>query len=118
MPATRSSSPEGPALQLLNHPARRLPSGLGALSYNPGVTTTRPQKIGELRSTISGVENEPLYSPANVDVEYERDLGDPGRFPFTRGVYESMYRGRLWTMRQFAGFGTAEDTNERFRYLF
>ena len=71
----------------------------------------------ELRSTISGIENEPLYSPENVQVDYERDLGDPGGFPFTRGVYGSMYRGRLWTMRQFAGFGTAEETNERFRYL-
>ena len=46
-----------------------------------------------------------------------RDLGSPGEFPFTRGVYPSMYRGRLWTMRQFAGFGTAAETNERFRYL-
>ena len=46
-----------------------------------------------------------------------RNIGSPGEFPFTRGVYPSMYRGRLWTMRQFAGFGTAEETNERFRYL-
>ncbi len=53
----------------------------------------------------------------NVEIDYERDLGRPGEFPFTRGVYPSMYRGRLWTMRQFAGFGTAEETNERFRYL-
>jgi methylmalonyl-CoA mutase N-terminal domain/subunit len=52
-----------------------------------------------------------------VEVDYERDLGYPGVFPFTRGVYPSMYRGRLWTMRQFAGFGTAQETNERFRYL-
>src|SRR5262249_60137358 len=57
------------------------------------------------------------YSPGNVEVEYERDLGAPGAYPFTRGVYPSMYRGRLWTMRQFAGFGTAAETNERFRYL-
>ena len=71
---------------------------------------------GELRSTISGVENEPLYGP-DPGLEYERDLGAPGEFPFTRGVYPSMYRGRLWTMRQFAGFGTAAETNERFRYL-
>src|SRR5581483_3126492 len=78
---------------------------------------TRPQGTGELRSTISGVENEPLYSPETVEIDVERDLGRPGAFPFTRGVYESMYRGRLWTMRQFAGFGTAEETNERFRYL-
>src|SRR3954451_15769762 len=75
------------------------------------------EREGELFSTISGVENEALYSPGNVDVDYERDLGYPGVYPFTRGVYPSMYRGRLWTMRQFAGFGTAEETNERFRYL-
>ncbi len=77
----------------------------------------RRSRREELRSTISGIENEPLYSPENVEVDYARDLGDPGAFPFTRGVYETMYRGRLWTMRQFAGFGTAEETNERFRYL-
>jgi methylmalonyl-CoA mutase N-terminal domain/subunit len=76
-----------------------------------------PERGGELFSTISGVENEPLYSPENVEVEYRRALGRPGEFPFTRGVYPSMYRGRLWTMRQFAGFGTAAETNERFRYL-
>ena len=76
-----------------------------------------PEREGELFSTISGVENEPLYSPENVDLDYERDLGWPGAYPFTRGVYPSMYRGRLWTMRQFAGFGTAEETNVRFRYL-
>jgi methylmalonyl-CoA mutase, N-terminal domain len=77
----------------------------------------KPERRGELFSTISGLENEPLYSPDNVDVDYQRDLGYPGTYPFTRGVYPSMYRGRLWTMRQFAGFGTAEETNERFRYL-
>jgi len=76
-----------------------------------------PERGGELFSTISGVENEPVYSPESVDVDFERDLGWPGEFPFTRGVYHSMYRGRLWTMRQFAGFGTAAETNERFRYL-
>jgi methylmalonyl-CoA mutase, N-terminal domain len=76
-----------------------------------------PEREGELFSTISGVENEPLYSPDNVELDYERDLGWPGAYPFTRGVYPSMYRGRLWTMRQFAGFGTAEETNARFRYL-
>jgi methylmalonyl-CoA mutase N-terminal domain/subunit len=76
-----------------------------------------PERQGELFSTISGVENEPLSSPENVEIDYESDLGWPGAFPFTRGVYPSMYRGRLWTMRQFAGFGTAEETNARFRYL-
>jgi methylmalonyl-CoA mutase N-terminal domain/subunit len=70
-----------------------------------------------LTTTISGLPNEPLYTPDNVEVDYERDLGWPGVYPYTRGVYPSMYRGRLWTMRQFAGFGTAEETNARFRYL-
>ena len=77
----------------------------------------KPEREGELFSTISGVENEPLYSPGSGQVDYDGDLGYPGVFPFTRGVYPSMYRGRLWTMRQFAGFGTAAETNERFRYL-
>jgi methylmalonyl-CoA mutase N-terminal domain/subunit len=76
-----------------------------------------PERVGELFSTISGVEVDPLYTAESVDIEPGRDLGVPGAFPFTRGVYPSMYRGRLWTMRQFAGFGTAAETNERFRYL-
>jgi methylmalonyl-CoA mutase N-terminal domain/subunit len=76
-----------------------------------------PERRGELFTTISGLENEPLYTPDNVSIGYERDLGYPGVYPFTRGVYPSMYRGKLWTMRQFAGFGTAEETNARFRYL-
>jgi methylmalonyl-CoA mutase N-terminal domain/subunit len=76
-----------------------------------------PEREGELSSTISGLENEPLYTPDAVEIDYDRDVGYPGVYPFTRGVYPSMYRGKLWTMRQFAGFGTAEDTNERFRYL-
>jgi methylmalonyl-CoA mutase N-terminal domain/subunit len=77
----------------------------------------KPEREGELFSTISGLENEPLYTPDNAAIDYERDLGYPGVYPFTRGVYPSMYRGKLWTMRQFAGFGTAEETNARFRYL-
>ncbi len=76
-----------------------------------------PERTDELFSTISGVETEPLSAPDNTDFDYARDLGYPGEYPFTRGVYPSMYRGRLWTMRQFAGFGTAEETNARFRYL-
>ncbi len=77
----------------------------------------KPERDGELFSTISGLENDPLYTPDNVEIDYDRDLGYPGVYPFTRGVYPSMYRGKLWTMRQFAGFGTAEETNARFRYL-
>jgi methylmalonyl-CoA mutase N-terminal domain/subunit len=71
-----------------------------------------------LFTTISGQEVKPLYTPEDLaDTDPDRDIGYPGEYPFTRGVYPSMYRGRLWTMRQFAGFGTAEETNERFRYL-
>jgi methylmalonyl-CoA mutase, N-terminal domain len=76
-----------------------------------------PVRDDELFTSISGAEVEPLATPAKAGIDYERDLGYPGSFPFTRGVYPTMYRGRLWTMRQFAGFGTAEETNERFRYL-
>jgi methylmalonyl-CoA mutase, N-terminal domain len=68
-------------------------------------------------STVSDLEIEPLYTPEDVKGGYESALGNPGEFPYTRGVYESMYRGRLWTMRQFAGFGLAEDTNRRFHFL-
>lgn len=69
-------------------------------------------------TTISDRPVEPLYTPEDIaDFSYDSHLGYPGEYPFTRGVYPSMYRGKLWTMRQFAGFGTAEDTNERFRFL-
>jgi methylmalonyl-CoA mutase, N-terminal domain len=66
-------------------------------------------------TTLSGEPVRPLYTDADLPAPAE--IGLPGEYPFTRGVYPSMYRGRLWTMRQFAGFGTAEETNERFRYL-
>jgi methylmalonyl-CoA mutase, N-terminal domain len=91
--------------------------GTGTEGWRKELYDAKPERQGELFSTISGVENEPLYTPDNVEIDYERELGFPGLYPFTRGVYPSMYRGRLWTMRQFAGFGTAEETNERFRYL-
>ena len=69
-------------------------------------------------TTISGSELEPLYTPEDVEgLDYERDLGYPGCYPYTRGIHPTMYRGRLWTMRQFSGFGTAEDTNRRYKFL-
>jgi methylmalonyl-CoA mutase N-terminal domain/subunit len=85
--------------------------------WRENVYNRAPERSDELFSTISGIEPEPLYTPENADFDHARDLGYPGEYPFTRGVYPSMYRGRLWTMRQFAGFGTAEETNARFRYL-
>jgi methylmalonyl-CoA mutase, N-terminal domain len=95
---------------------------------------TTPQRTGDLErweretfgrtperdapfSTISGEPIKPLYTEADLPHDAEASIGYPGEFPYTRGVYGSMYRGRLWTMRQFAGFGTAQETNRRFRYL-
>ena len=76
-----------------------------------------PERAREFR-TVSGHPIRRLYTPADLaDFDYTRDLGFPGLSPFTRGVYPSMYRGRLWTMRMFAGHGTPEETNQRFRYL-
>ncbi len=107
----------------------------GVISYAPTLArvATRP-RIGDLErweretfgrtperdapfSTISGELVAPLYTEEDLPADPEASIGLPGEFPFTRGVYGSMYRGRLWTMRQFAGFGTAAETNRRFRYL-
>lgn len=82
--------------------------------------STYPRSADRLPNytTISGVDVEALYGPEDqVDWSYDARLGHPGEYPFTRGIQASMYRGKLWTMRQFAGFGTAEDTNRRFRFL-
>jgi len=69
-------------------------------------------------TTISGVPVSEVYTADSVaDLDYAHDLGDPGHPPYTRGIHENMYRGKLWTMRQFSGFGTAEETNQRYRYL-
>src|ERR671918_499964 len=76
----------------------------------------RPERDA-LFTTMSGLPLGPLSTPDTVELDYERDLGYPGVYPYTRGVYPSMYRGKLWTRRQFAGFGTAAETNARFRYL-
>ncbi|SHH39201.1 acyl-CoA mutase large subunit family protein [Thermosipho atlanticus] len=76
-----------------------------------------PERKEKFVST-SGYEIKRLYTPIDVsDLDYEKDLGFPGQFPFTRGVQPTMYRGRFWTMRQYAGFGTAEESNKRYKYL-
>jgi methylmalonyl-CoA mutase N-terminal domain/subunit len=75
-----------------------------------------PERDAEF-STMSGIPIKPLYTPEDVEGSYDEKLGYPGEYPYTRGVYPNMYRGRLWTVRQFAGFGDAEETNKRFRYL-
>ncbi|RLB28631.1 MAG: methylmalonyl-CoA mutase [Deltaproteobacteria bacterium] len=81
------------------------------------IFASAPERL-ERFSTVSDREIERIYTPADVaDLDFERDIGFPGQFPFTRGVQPSMYRGRLWTMRMFAGLGTAKDTNKRFHLL-
>ncbi|HTR98740.1 MAG TPA: methylmalonyl-CoA mutase family protein, partial [Bacteroidota bacterium] len=69
-------------------------------------------------TTVSGEPVAPLYTPEDTAaINYLADIGFPGEFPYTRGIHPTMYRGRLWTMRQFAGFGAPEDTNARYHYL-
>jgi methylmalonyl-CoA mutase N-terminal domain/subunit len=75
-----------------------------------------PKRI--INETISGIPIKAIYVPADIkSLNYNRDLGFPGEFPFTRGIRQTMYRGRLWTMRQFSGFGTSKDTNKRYKFL-
>ncbi|HXW52268.1 MAG TPA: methylmalonyl-CoA mutase family protein [Candidatus Acidoferrales bacterium] len=77
-----------------------------------------PKRAGAIDRTISDLPLKPMYGPEDLaGIDYERDLGYPGEYPYTRGIHPTMYRGRLWTMRQFAGFGTAKQTNERFHFL-
>ncbi|MBO0721750.1 MAG: methylmalonyl-CoA mutase family protein [Blastocatellia bacterium] len=68
-------------------------------------------------ATSSGIELKNHFEPDDIELDYRRDLGEPGEFPFTRGVYQKMYRARHWTMRQYAGFATAEESNRRYKYL-
>jgi len=75
-------------------------------------------KVVPVAETHSGIQLRLFYRPEDIaGFDYDSDLGDPGEFPFTRGIHPTMYRGRLWTMRQYAGYGTAEETNQRFKYL-
>src|SRR5262249_36169533 len=83
-----------------------------------GLTLAKSPERENSFTTISSHPIRRLYTPADLpDWDPQRDLGYPGEPPYTRGIHATMHRGRLWTMRQFAGFGTAEDTNQRFRYL-
>ncbi len=87
-----------------------------AHQWHEDVYAAKPERDAEF-STMSGHPIKPLYTEEDGSADPDADIGFPGEFPFTRGPYPSMYRGRLWTMRQFAGFGTVEETNERFHYL-
>ena len=77
----------------------------------------KSNQINKNYETISGELLEPLYLPDIIDHKYLSSLGFPGQYPYTRGVHANMYRGKMWTMRQFSGFGSAEETNKRFKYL-
>jgi methylmalonyl-CoA mutase N-terminal domain/subunit len=99
-----------------DRPAKRTKQAWLAETYRPFVerAAERPVRF----ESLSGLPVQPLYTPEDVaNRSYEERLGYPGEYPFTRGVYPTMYRGRLWTMRMFAGFGRPEDTNARFKYL-
>ncbi|MEM3391093.1 MAG: methylmalonyl-CoA mutase family protein, partial [Archaeoglobaceae archaeon] len=79
---------------------------------------SKSEREVEKFETLSGIELANVYDPLDIGhIDFLRDIGYPGEFPFTRGVYPTMYRGRLWTMRLFSGFGTAEDTNRRWKML-
>ena len=104
---------------MLNFPCIRLPQ-IGHTEEREKFENEEIEEKEERRTfrNLSDIEVKRLYKPVNISgLNYEKELGEPGEYPFTRGPYEDMYRGRLWTMRQFAGFGTAEQTNERFKYL-
>jgi methylmalonyl-CoA mutase N-terminal domain/subunit len=104
---------DGTIETMATEPRDRERAGLEAWAERYAATPERPTSF----TTLSGEPIQPLYTEQDLPPDLDASIGLPGEYPFTRGVYPSMYRGRLWTMRQFAGFGTAEETNERFRYL-
>src|SRR5712692_8978153 len=90
----------------------------GGRSPQPLRRRRRDPRSGQERSDPMSSDRKPVYGPEELaGFDLARQLGEPGRFPFTRGIHPTMYRGRLWTMRQFSGFGTAEDTNRRYKFL-
>src|SRR5262249_33530064 len=99
--------------------------GAKGVRYNAGTMKTvadpaakAPPERAETFTTISGRRIERVYLPRDIaQLDYSRDIADPGDFPYTRGIHPTGYRGKLWTMRQFAGFGTPEETNERYKTL-
>ncbi len=124
--ASTSSSRTGTTMEIPAYSAQgESPGDLDALrqardAWRAGAVAKSNAKLPPRRehfSTWSGIDVPDVLTPADVHVDYAKDLGLPGEYPFTRGVQPTMYRSRLWTMRMFAGFGTPEQTNERFHYL-
>ena len=111
-PGTAAARPADPGAEV--EAARRAYEE--ALARYREALAQSPEREG-LFTTLSGLPVEPVYTPSQPDPDYLAKLGFPGEYPFTRGIHATMYRGRLWTIRQFAGFGTASETNARFKYL-
>ena len=78
---------------------------------------TKAKERKDKFTTSSGIEMKARFAPEDLPANFAAEVGEPGEFPFTRGVYSTMYRGRMWTMRQYAGFATAEESNRRYKYL-
>ena len=114
------SANEKRGADVANEDSHRQPSS-GELRWEERTLKPALQKSPERQkefTTLSGVPVNRLYTPADLSTfAYSRDLGDPGEYPYTRGIYPTMYRGKIWTMRQFSGFGSPEDTNQRLHYL-
>ena len=108
-PGTAAARPADPGAEV--EAARRAYEE--ALARYREALAQSPEREG-LFTTLSGLPVEPVYTPSQPDPDYLAKLGFPGEYPFTRGIHATMYRGRLWTIRQFAGFGTASETNARF----
>ena len=116
---------EEPALEVEKEPGRHLDAPVRAAAGEAADRWRQSQAAARERrpfwksdfTTVSGMEVPPLVGPHEVRGDPVADVGVPGEYPYTRGVHPTGYRGKLWTMRQFAGFGTAQDTNERFRFL-
>ncbi len=112
MPATRTQDACAPKVELSNVAL------LASQRREHPMATKIKEERREHFKTSSGIELPVDFNPANTEeVEYDRDLGDPGEFPYTRGIRRNLYRGRLWTMRQYAGYATAEESNARYKYL-
>src|SRR5690606_2831871 len=118
-PCSSNSKPVEPAASGRVGWRNRLPENNKELimSGRTSKTSSQPDARGAERRTPDGIPIHTVYTHDDLPADLAAALGAPGSFPFTRGVYPDMYRGRLWTMRQYAGFGTAEETNRRYRYL-
>ena len=121
MPADPKNPSSTSTINDTEAPASRRTSGAAEKAWEDKTLAPTLEKSPERAAKFTTVSSYPirrLYTPAGLaDRDEDRDLGMPGEPPYTRGIHATMYRGRLWTMREFAGFGTAADTNQRFRYL-